>query len=168
MNAEHFDFLRESNAIEGVFGDGPLIDASVAWQWLMKHDVLCEYEILRTHKLLMRAQPIDDKYKGAYRDREIYIAGIRKDPVMLSQRIASWLSSMNELGPCITQDLSEGLSIDLHVEYEEIHPFIDGNGRTGRMYMNWFRIKKLGLPLMIINRHETEGYYAWFNKDIGF
>lgn len=50
-----------------------------------------------------------------------------------------------------------------HVEYEIIHPFVDGNGRTGRMFMNWERLKG-GLPILVIHEgEEQQEYYKWFN-----
>ena len=54
-------------------------------------------------------------------------------------------------------------SIDLHVKYEKIHPFADGNGRTGRMFMNWTRLKRNNEPLLIIHEGEEQReYYGWF------
>lgn len=51
-----------------------------------------------------------------------------------------------------------------HIRFEKIHPFIDGNGRVGRMLMNWQRIK-VGLPLLIIWEDEKSDYYKWFKGD---
>jgi len=49
-----------------------------------------------------------------------------------------------------------------HVLFEKIHPFIDGNGRTGRMVYNWHRLK-LGLPIHIIHEGKEQfKYYKWF------
>ena len=50
-----------------------------------------------------------------------------------------------------------------HIAYERIHPFIDGNGRTGRMFMNWQRLKA-GLPILVIKEKEKQEYYKWFNE----
>jgi len=54
-----------------------------------------------------------------------------------------------------------------HVTYEGIHPFVDFNGRTGRMFMNWERMQA-GLPILIIKADwpkiggEQMEYYKWF------
>ena len=48
-----------------------------------------------------------------------------------------------------------------HVKFESIHPFVDGNGRTGRLLMNWIRIK-IGLPILVIKESEKFEYYKWF------
>ncbi len=61
-----------------------------------------------------------------------------------------------------TVDGKERYSKMLHVEYERIHPFVDGNGRTGRMFMNWWRMKN-GLPVLVIHEGEEQmDYYQWF------
>ena len=44
----------------------------------------------------------------------------------------------------------------------EVHPFIDGNGRTGRIFMNWWRVKN-GLPILVIKETARQEYYKWFN-----
>lgn len=47
--------------------------------------------------------------------------------------------------------------IDTHIQFERIHPFSDGNGRTGRMIMNYSLLQE-GLPPLIIEK-ETRATY---------
>ena len=44
-----------------------------------------------------------------------------------------------------------------HGFYEYLHPFRDGNGRTGRLMSNWILLQ-VGHPLLIIEREEREAY----------
>jgi len=50
---------------------------------------------------------------------------------------------------------------DWHVMFEMLHPFEDGNGRVGRIFLNLHR-KRLGLPIEIIYEKNKHYYYNWF------
>lgn len=48
-----------------------------------------------------------------------------------------------------------------HLEFEHTHPFIDGNGRMGRVLISC-QLEKLGLPPVIIRNKEKQEYYKAF------
>ena len=48
-----------------------------------------------------------------------------------------------------------------HLEFESIHPFRDGNGRIGRVLIN-FQLLQLGLPRVILRNSEKRHYYRAF------
>lgn len=50
-----------------------------------------------------------------------------------------------------------------HIEFEGIHPFIDGNGRTGRMLVN-LELMKAGYPPIAIKFTEKMTYYDAFDE----
>ena len=56
--------------------------------------------------------------------------------------------------------------LDSHIQFERIHPFSDGNGRTGRMVLNYSLLQQ-GFPPLIIEK-ETKAQYIEFlgNQDI--
>ena len=51
-----------------------------------------------------------------------------------------------------------------HAKFENIHPFADGNGRTGRLAMNYLLVLN-GHPPIVIHEEDRKGYYealeAW-------
>lgn len=47
----------------------------------------------------------------------------------------------------------------LHIEFVKIHPFIDGNGRTARLLLN-FELMKNGYPPIVIEKENRAEYYA--------
>lgn len=56
--------------------------------------------------------------------------------------------------------------LDTHIQFERIHPFSDGNGRTGRMIMMYSLLQE-GFPPIIIEK-ETKAQYVEFlaNQDV--
>lgn len=167
MTKEELDFLRESNNIEGETDDKALQDAILAWQYCKKQKILTSKIICKTHKLLMQSRNLEKKDKGAYRTQQVYIGGregIRWEKILLV--IDNWVFNVNDIvlhAKNESQIFLERRTKEHHVDYENIHPFIDGNGRTGRIFYNWERLK-MGLPIHIIHTgKEQYSYYRWFN-----
>ncbi len=55
-----------------------------------------------------------------------------------------------------------------HIEFEKIHPFEDGNGRTGRILLNYELIKNNIAPV-VINKEDRVKYFEYIrnNDDVG-
>lgn len=161
VSQNEIEFLRQSNAIEGVYSDAALERAIKAWEWLILRDNMSGQVVRYVHKLLA-PDGLTEREVGKYRNVPVYIGG--HEAIHCSEipmRIRSWSLDMNKTDGFMIK--KESWAKRLHVEYEKIHPFIDGNGRTGRMFMNWHRVKKLGLPILTINAGpEQFEYYKWF------
>jgi len=75
----------------------------------------------------------------------------------IDHRLADWVDSADRLhGGLDDEPLSEALA-RIHCGFEQIHPFLDGNGRTGRLVLNLFLVR-LGYPPAIIFKRERETY----------
>lgn len=153
------DFLRESNAIEGVYDEDSLQQALYAWESLIGEKEISVSVVLKTHKILMLHQPLRPDERGYFRRCPVYIGlheAMNWEHILIA--IEQWCEEMNKKH----QGGDMAMTKLLHTRYEDIHPFVDGNGRTGRMFMNWWRIKN-GLPLLIIHEGEEQmEYYKWF------
>ena len=57
------------------------------------------------------------------------------------------------------------LAFEFHKRYEYIHPFLDGNGRTGRFIMNKILIANKYQP-MIVYKENKESYFGALEKSI--
>ena len=118
-------------------------------------------DLRQIHALILK--DIQDEYAGKYRDREVKIAGSEYEPPeahLISQQ-------MDDLGTYIKKVTSpDSPDADLpilcaavaHAWLAQIHPFIDGNGRTARILMNLILMRR-GYPICIITRDDRLRYY---------
>ena len=65
---------------------------------------------------------------------------------------------MDELQDLMQEDALTAAAY-FHVKFENIHPFADGNGRTGRLAMNYLLVM-LGHPPIVVHEEERKEYYA--------
>ncbi len=166
LASDVIDFLVESNGIEGVYDDVSLQQAIYAWEFLVKQKALTVGVILKTHKILMLHQHLLPNEKGYFRTIDVYIGGcMGLAPASIHYAVDQWvdvvkqcIASKSIYDPYTARTLCESH----HIRYEQIHPFVDGNGRTGRMFLNYERLK-LGLPILVIREDEKDEYYRWFN-----
>lgn len=159
------EFLRESNAIESVYDNASLDRALKAWKYLITRERISGQVIRYVHRLLAPDGLLLAE-TGEYRRCSVMIGG--KEAIYYEEipsQINQWCKFMNTNAVNPTPEQAEQWAKDWHVKYEKIHPFVDGNGRTGRMFMNWHRVKKLGLPLLVIREgNEQFAYYKWFTN----
>lgn len=72
--------------------------------------------------------------------------------------VQDWIARVGELSGADAADLAERLAF-VHAEFERIHPFLDGNGRTGRLVLNLLLVR-LGYPPAIIYKGDRARYLA--------
>lgn len=112
--------------------------------------------ILLLHKMLLIN--IRDEVAGRFRrDKEMVLVGshIGLPPEFIEVRIQESLIRYNsEMSSPFIHRIAK-----LHAEFESIHPFIDGNGRIGRVLNNYLLIRE-GFPPIIVRNKDKEIYYS--------
>jgi Fic family protein len=142
---EHFEVINHGEAIEYV-------------EHLAERETpLTASDIRQIHQLVLTK--IDEENAGRYRDVSVRIAGARHVPP------ESWevASRMNDSVKWISSREARALhpierATRAHHEFVAIHPFIDGNGRTGRLLLNLLLLKD-GYPPAVIEKATRKQYY---------
>ena len=129
---------------------------------------LCTRLLCAVHKRLMQGARGSEKDPGAIRTSQNWIGGTRPGnarfvpppPETVSDALAAleqWIHSDDSLPPLVRAGLA-------HVQFETIHPFLDGNGRIGRLLITLL-VEHWGLlssPLLYLSlgfkRHRQEYY----------
>jgi Fic family protein len=113
-----------------------------------------EIDIFTLHQVIMRGII---ETAGAYRTTEVRIAGTNVMPPpafevpFLMRGLIDWVNgNPSELVPV-------ELAAVFHHRFENIHPFIDGNGRVGRLLMNLVLLR-FGYPIAVIQRVDRKKY----------
>lgn len=121
------------------------------------------------HKRLMRVVRGADKQPGEIRRSQNWIGGTRpgnarfvppltEDVPALMAQLDTWLHSSDALPPLVKAGLA-------HVQFETIHPFLDGNGRIGRLLItllleHWGLLRTPMLYLSLAFKRRQQEYYA--------
>jgi len=125
-----------------------------------KKDISKEF-ILKLHEIVVKntLKPELKEQIGKYRRVQIYIRGVEwlpPKPEEVPNEMASLLSwytkNKKKLHPLI-------ISTYFHSAFETIHPFVDGNGRVGRLLMN-FILHKNRYPMINIPNKKKNTYYS--------
>jgi len=121
--------------------------------------------IKEIHKILLRGVRGEYKEPGEFKKSQNWVGGTTIERASFvpcpPQEVMSALYNMekflhnNSRFPVL---IKTGL---IHSQFENIHPFLDGNGRIGRILLNWTRLK-YRLPILVIKEKEKEKYYKWF------
>lgn len=125
---------------------------------LVKEKVeITESIIKQIHSLVLADKPMD---KGVYRKIPVRIMGAHHEPVqpyLIEPKMYELLQDYKKDDRNIAEKLAE-----FHIRFEGIHPFIDGNGRTGRLLIN-LELMKAGYPPIDIKFTDRKRYYDAFD-----
>lgn len=123
-------------------------------------------------KLMTDARNTHNPFPGEFRRTQNWIGGTRPDNArFVPPPVREMNQALNDLEKFIHADdeylplIKAGL---LHAQFETIHPFLDGNGRTGRMLVTmflWYR-RLLETPVLYLSTYfkkHQETYYEKLN-----
>ena len=142
---EHFETINHRDAIE-------FVEAAA------QDDLPITPHLLRQMHALVLAK-IDDGEAGKFRSVNVRIGGVAHTPAnpldvpREVRNLCDWLRSEAS----VALHAVERAAI-AHHRFEAIHPFADGNGRTGRLLMNLLLMRE-GYPPAIIKQVDRKQYY---------
>lgn len=126
---------------------------------LVKDNIPLSENIIKKIHFLVLADKKDDR--GVYRRVPVRIMGAAHEPVqpyLIQPKMEQLLIDFKNSNEHIVTKLAR-----FHIEFEAIHPFIDGNGRTGRLLVN-LELMKAGYPPIDIKYIDRLAYYNAFDE----
>lgn len=136
-----------------------------AYDWMLKYngDINKKF-ILELHEILTTSI-LNKKESGLLRKVQVYIRGsddIPPKPENVNQKIKELIRWYNtgkrKYNPVAVASY-------FHVNFEKIHPFVDFNGRTGRLLLN-FILMKYNIPPIDIRNKDRMKYYKAIKSGI--
>lgn len=126
---------------------------------LVAKNIPISERVIKDIHYLVLADKKDDR--GVYRRVPVRIMGAQHEPVqpyLIEPKMEQLLQDFVGSTEHIVTKLAR-----FHIEFEGIHPFIDGNGRTGRLLVN-LELMKAGYPPIDIKFTDRIKYYDAFDE----
>ena len=141
---EHLEIINHRNAIDSLE------------EVVQKNELLTEWAIKSIHRLGLKG--IQHDVAGVYRNENVLILGASNRPpdhVLVHELMEQFVSKVeNEWSTIHPVERA----VKVHAEFVKILPFIDGNGRTSRLLMN-YELMNAGFPPAVIKAIDRARYY---------
>jgi Fic family protein len=148
-------------------------------EWAADGDLITMNELRRIHHMAMtpvwdiepHEHATDQEGPGSFRQHDIhpFPGGMTPSPWPdVPASIGAWIDDVNAAGRDLriprqsSAPLPEILA-RLHNRFEQVHPFLDGNGRAGRLSLNLILVR-LGHPPVIIFKRQRDSYLVALRK----
>lgn len=136
-------------------------------------------EVRRIHEMLMgpvwQVAPHEEASRregpGMFREHDIHpFDGGMTPPSwpLVPAKVQDWIDLVASLSDVMKEPQSgtaplPEVAAEVHSAFEQVHPFIDGNGRTGRLVLNLLLVR-VGLPPVVILKQHRPAYLAALQK----
>lgn len=112
---------------------------------------------------------------GMFREHDLRPFGAGMTPPswsLVPSALQDWIDRLRELTPMLTGNQSSTAPIaellaEVHNGFERVHPFIDGNGRVGRLLLNLILVRLGYPPAIILKSHRDRYLTAMQRADAG-
>jgi len=166
------DPLIEKNANQNVADVVNYIKATEFALERMKTLPLCNRLIKETHGVLMSGVRGQEKSPGEFRISQNWIGAAGssiKNARYIPPNPEDMINAMSDLEKYINSDDSMDLLIQValfHYQFETIHPFLDGNGRVGRLLITLFLMEKkvLNSPALYISYYLKKNRIEYYDR----
>lgn len=126
------------------------------------------------HKLMDQARATHFSNPGEFRTSQNWIGGTRPDNArFVPPPVEEMKKALGDLEKYIhTEDTTLAIikAAVLHAQFETIHPFLDGNGRTGRMLITFYLWKEgfLEKPVLFLSSYFKKHQKIYYEKLFGY
>jgi len=166
------DPLIEKNANQNVADVVNYIKATEFALERMNTLPLCNRLIKETHEVLMSGVRGQEKNPGEFRTSQNWIGAAGsslKNARYIPPNPEDMINTMSDLEKYINSDDSLDVLIQaalLHYQFETIHPFLDGNGRVGRLLITLFLMEKgaLNSPALYISYYLKKNRIEYYDR----
>ena len=166
------DPLIEKNANQNVADVVNYIKAAEFALERMNTLPLCNRLIKETHAVLMSGVRGQEKNPGEFRTSQNWIGAAGsslKNARYIPPNPEDMINAMSDLEKYINSDDSLDVLIQaalLHYQFETIHPFLDGNGRVGRLLITLFLMEKkvLNSPALYISYYLKKNRIEYYDR----
>lgn len=166
------DPLIEKNANQNVADVVNYIKATEFALERMNILPLCNRLIKETHEVLMSGVRGQEKNPGEFRTSQNWIGAAGsslKNARYIPPNPEDMINAMSDLEKYINSDDSLDTLIQaalLHYQFETIHPFLDGNGRVGRLLITLFLMEKkvLNSPALYISYYLKKNRIEYYDR----